>query len=53
MPLELHEFGAQRITRQSAHEGDIGVSHTYWPSSAAGDIPGIHFLLENESTPGS
>ena len=44
-------WGSQ-MSRQSAHEGGRVVSPTHWPPLPPGSIPGTHFCLEAESTPG-
>ena len=38
--------------KKSAHEGGKVVSPTHWLPYLPGNIPGTHFFLEAESTPG-
>ena len=41
-----------QISTQSAQEGGKVVSRMRQPSLPPGNIPGTHFLVEGESTPG-
>jgi hypothetical protein len=44
-------WGSQ-ILRQTAHKSGEVVSPTHRPPLLPGNIPGTHFLLEAETTPG-
>jgi hypothetical protein len=42
-PLGLQKVEAPKMSRKSAHEGGMVVSHTHRPPLPPGDIPGAHF----------
>ena len=50
-PLQLQEFAASRISRQSAHEGEKVFSSAHGLPLPPRRYPWYSFLLEAESTP--